>query len=251
GVHPATRRRRRGRPPGQRAPGQVQDHRHRRSSRDPFHHRDRAVPVVQGRRSMGGRAGTQGPSPVPVVPARWRDVRGAAAPAAVRCAEAVAVRRDPFPGGAMKRALSTALAVLAVVPAACAGPKPKLDFGGKAVPINVAFGKPKDGEPGSVAGPSTVEVVPGAIGVVPVPRPAVSRPAGSAAPPTTATPPTTVDFGSAAPPSDPCPEAGPFAFPRADADTQVRAVAPEGDYPFRVRASTTINGNKASSEGEF
>ena len=151
----------------------------------------------------------------------------------------------------MKRALSTALAVLAVVPAACAGPKPKLDFGGKAVPINVAFGKPKDGEPGSVAGPSTVEVVPGAIGVVPVPRPAVSRPAGSAAPPTTATPPTTIDFGSAAPPPDPCPEAGPFAFPRADADTQVRAVAPEGDYPFRVRASTTINGNKSSSEGEF
>jgi hypothetical protein len=55
--------------------------------------------------------------------------------------------------------------------AACAGPKPALSFGGKAVPVNVSFGKPGPDDPRAPTVPFVLGPVLGGAGVVPVASP--------------------------------------------------------------------------------
>lgn len=64
--------------------------------------------------------------------------------------------------------LPAVVLVMALVVAGCGGPKPKLSFGGKAVPVNVSFGKPGPDDPRSQV-PIELAPVPSGFGVVPVP----------------------------------------------------------------------------------
>jgi hypothetical protein len=115
---------------------------------------------------------------------------------------------------------------------ACAGPKERLDFGGKSVPINVAFGKPPAAKGYKPPPGTTLQPAPGGVGVVPfVPRSAV--PSGTAAPVPLPTQ-SAVD----------CPAQDPFKFPRREATNVVENDAPEGEFPFRTTGSYTVNGKK-------
>lgn len=134
------------------------------------------------------------------------------------------------------------LAVL-VLTTACAGPQQRLDFGGKAVPINVAFGKP-DAEQSPEPGPPPVlQPVPGGIGVVPV----FPAPGGAPRTPRQEQPTRPDPAVPPAPsPSPPCPPQDPLAFPRAEATNRVEAEVPEGSFPFRVTGEYSVDGEKTS-----
>lgn len=133
------------------------------------------------------------------------------------------------------------LAVL-VLTTACAGPQQRLDFGGKAVPINVAFGKPDAEQTPEPGPPPVLQPVPGGVGVVPVlpgarevpPPPRPQRPAetGPVPPP------------PAAAPAPSCPPQDPLAFPRAEATNVVQSEVPEGSFPFRTTGTYTVNNEK-------
>jgi hypothetical protein len=84
--------------------------------------------------------------------------------------------------------LSALALSLALVAGACAGPKPSVSFGGKAVPVDVAFGKPGPDEPGAPQGPVVLAPVPGGMGVIVVPadEATTSVPPPPHAPPTPA-----------------------------------------------------------------
>lgn len=128
-------------------------------------------------------------------------------------------------------------AVLAVGATGCAGPKPRVDYAGKAVPINVAFGKPPTDKkatpaPGTVLAPApsgvgVVPLVPG-ISVGPAPGPSVPGVAPSVAPPVAAA----------------CRDQDPFKFPRREATNVVSDEVPEGQFPYRTSGSFTVNGKK-------
>lgn len=143
------------------------------------------------------------------------------------------------------RARRCALPLLAVIlTAACSGPQQRLDFGGKAVPINVAFGKPAaDQSPEGEPEPALLPV-PGGVGVVPF------LPGSGGAPrrPRPEQPPT---VEPAAPPPVPeprpsCAPQDPFAFPRVEATNVVQGEVPEGTFPFRTVGTYTVNGEKTS-----
>ena len=136
------------------------------------------------------------------------------------------------------RRTSLALVLLAVTTAACSGPEARVDFGGKAVPINVAFGKPP-GVPKPASGPVTLRPAPNGIGVVPfVPGlgPVPRRPGPGV--------PTSAPSGSPSVASVPCPSQDPLRFPRKEATNLVGSAVPEGTYPYRIKGSFTINGTK-------
>lgn len=123
--------------------------------------------------------------------------------------------------------------------AACSGPEQRLDFGGKAVPINVAFGKP-DAPATPSPGPQPVlQPGPGGIGVVAVP-PGLTRPP---AVPQERPDPSDVDVPQP-PPAPACPPQDPLAFPRVEATNLVDEEVPEGQFPFRTSGSYTVNGEK-------
>jgi hypothetical protein len=130
--------------------------------------------------------------------------------------------------------------VLAVVLSACAGPKAKLDFSGKAIAIDVAFGSPKGGQPGAVDGPVRLQAGPGGFGVVPVPTQPGPRP------------PSTVPLVDLPPPAPvaACPEVDPFKFPRQAVDTQVRRPAIVGAFPYRVRSTVDTGGATSDFSGD-
>jgi len=126
--------------------------------------------------------------------------------------------------------------VVIVLATACAGPKPKIDYGGKSVPISVAFGKPK----AATTPPLVLRPGPGGIGVVPfVPGLGgfAPRPAGTPAP--VAPTPTTQPQRPVS-----CPEQDPFKFPRREATNVVADAVPEGTFPYRIKGSFTVNGTK-------
>ena len=129
--------------------------------------------------------------------------------------------------------------VLAIGATACAGPEPRLEFGGKAVPINVAFGKPpSDATPAPGAPAPVLQPGPGGIGVVPV-VPVAGGPSflgvPSFAPDASPSP---------APPTPSCPNQDPLAFPQREATNVVTDPVPEGTFPYRVTGSFTVNGKK-------
>lgn len=145
----------------------------------------------------------------------------------------------------MRRPGVATLCLLALSAAGCAGPAARVDYGGKAVPINVAFGKPK--APLMVAGPPAVlQPGPGGIGVVPAGPPAAAVPAPSVPSTTPARqerPPQPV---TAAP--DACPRQDPLAVPRNEATNLVDGPVPEGSFPYRISGSFTVNGKKTPYE---
>lgn len=142
----------------------------------------------------------------------------------------------------MKRRMSTLL-LLALGAAACGGPGATVSFGGKAVPINVAFGKPELKLPKGTPTP-VLQPGPGGIGVVPVVPGFSGFGGGPAAPPVSLAP--TREPTSAPAPTVSCPAQDPFAFPRAEATNLVRTQVPEGTFPYRVTGSFTVNGKKSS-----
>lgn len=131
---------------------------------------------------------------------------------------------------------------MVVLLAGCGGPKPGLNYAGKAVPINVAFGKPAAGQPGAIAGPSGIQAAPGVFGVVPLPLPV-----GATNGPRSTTPASV----TAGPPPPPCPEPSAFAVPRSEADTLVRKPPPEGAFPFRVTGTDVLAGSATRYTAEI
>lgn len=125
------------------------------------------------------------------------------------------------------------LLVGAVSATGCSGPQQRLDFGGKAVPINVAFGKPPTDRKATPVPGTVLQPVPGGIGVVPFAPGTV--PAGSGG---------SVPVPSAGAALDPCPAQDPFKFPRREATNVVEQDVPEGQFPFRISGSYTQNGKK-------
>lgn len=142
----------------------------------------------------------------------------------------------------MKLGAAIPAAVAVAMLAGCGGgPGVRVDFGGKAVPINVAFGKPK-ASVGRLA-PIGLQPGPGGIGVVPaVPfGPAPSGRTGAAVAPDRANPrPPTVARPAVCPPQDP------LAFPRREAGNVVTGAVPEGTFPYRISGSFTVNGKKSA-----
>jgi hypothetical protein len=143
----------------------------------------------------------------------------------------------------MSRRLVPVLALLAVGATACAGPEQRVEFGGKAVPINVAFGKPpSDGTPSPGAAAPVLQPGPGGIGVVPVLP--VRGPSPMGVPsfgPDPSTPPPA--------PTPSCPPQDPLAFPQREATNVVSDPVPEGSFPYRVTGSFTVNGKKTPYAG--
>lgn len=136
---------------------------------------------------------------------------------------------------------ATAVAVAMVVATACGGPPQQLHFGGKAVPINVAFGGPALGDPRLSTGPTIDVAAPAGLGVVPVPT---SSPARQGATATTApragAPASTQPLpGAARPQPTPCADRDPLVFPRTEADNQVRTDAPRGTFVYRLTGATS------------
>jgi len=130
------------------------------------------------------------------------------------------------------------VALLIALVTGCSGPSPQLSFGGKAVPVNVAFGGPADGDPRVVDGPVVDFPAPAGLGVVPTsPLPANALPGVSvplATVPGAKSPPTTRP-----PVLEPCPTRDPFSFPISEADNQVRTDVRTGTYPYRVSGTAT------------
>ena len=156
----------------------------------------------------------------------------------------------------MSRFPTIVLALVAVAVTGCAGPEPRVDFGGKAVPTNVAFGKPKsDAPPSPGTAVPVLQPVPGGVGVVPVVpgffpvRPAAPEaPApGATAPGAPAAPPPSAPAAPAAPAA--CPAQDPLAFPTREATNVVTGEVPEGAFPYRVTGSFTVNGTKTPYSG--
>jgi hypothetical protein len=135
----------------------------------------------------------------------------------------------------MSRARATwPLVLCLVLPlTACEGPKERLDFGGKSVPINVAFGKPPATKSVTPPPGTTLQPAPGGVGVVPfVP---------GSGPGTVAVPSASPDIAL---PPEPCPAQDPLKFPRREATNLVEQEVPEGQFPYRVTGSYTVNGKK-------
>jgi hypothetical protein len=128
------------------------------------------------------------------------------------------------------------VALALVVLAGCAGPHRPLHFGGKAVPVNVAFGGPAKGDPRLGGGPFVDVPAPSGLGVVPTPVAAVN--VLPAVVPVATVPGTPTTTRPATPP-DPCPARDPLAFPLSDADNQVRVDAPKGTFRYRVTGTAT------------
>lgn len=130
-----------------------------------------------------------------------------------------------------------ALIVLALAATSCAGPKQRLDYGGKAVPINVAFGKPPAAK-GATPVPGTVlQPVPSGVGVIPIVPGGVS---GAGVPPTSSPAPMLTSVPV------PCPPQDPFKFPRHEATNVVTNEVPQGQFPYRVSGFYTDNGKRTS-----
>lgn len=146
----------------------------------------------------------------------------------------------------MNRLIVPGVILLGLVGTACGGPATTINFGGKAVPINVAFGKPKT--PASPTGPAPVlQPGPGGIGVVPV----VPGFAGFDGPSTPVAPPAPSRPSVPPPPAVACPAQNPLAFPRKEATNIVAGPVPEGTYPYRIAGSFTVNGKKTPYDGVF
>ena len=145
----------------------------------------------------------------------------------------------------MMRPLQVRLMLLAMAATACGGPAADIDFGGKAVPINVAFGAveraPKASGPAPVLQPGpggigVVSVLPGLSGLSDPSRPNAAG--GSPVVPSGPTP--------AAPVAAACPAQRPFAFPRNEATNLVQRAVPEGTYPYRISGTSTVNDKKTN-----
>jgi hypothetical protein len=134
----------------------------------------------------------------------------------------------------MRRPVLLGLA-LSLVLSACGGPKPSLTFGGKAVPVNVSFGKP------GADGPKQAYVlapVPAGLGVVPV--------AGKVFRPTlpTSLPDT--------PPPAACPPANPADVedqPKAEAGRDFAGPPKAGALPFSVKGKYVSAANTVNFDG--
>jgi hypothetical protein len=116
---------------------------------------------------------------------------------------------------------------------ACSGPQAAVTIGGKAVPVEVAFGLPERG----VMQPSVPTVlvpVPGGIGVVPVPV--------TALPPSTPVPATDVRPPAPLPAAASCPEPAAGVFPRQSATPVVVGVTGLGSYRVRYTARVVEDG---------
>lgn len=135
--------------------------------------------------------------------------------------------------------LPAVLLVLALVAAGCGGPKPKLTFGGKAVPVNVSFGKPGEDDPRSRV-PTELAPVPSGFGVIPVPvgrqTTFVTEP-----PPPPAGPPKALC--RIADPTDP------KDLPKTEAGRDFGGPPKNGVLPFRVDGSYTEDGDKVEYRG--
>jgi hypothetical protein len=137
-------------------------------------------------------------------------------------------------GQARRRFLALAAAVACLGASACAGPKPRVDYAGKAVPINVAFGKPPADKKATPAPGTVLAPAPSGVGVVPL-VPGISfGPPGTPVPVASTAPPVVV----------PCPEQDPFKFPRREATNVVDQQVPEGQFPYRITGSYTVGGKK-------
>jgi hypothetical protein len=132
----------------------------------------------------------------------------------------------------MRRAV---LLLLVFATAACGGPKPTLTYGGKAVPVNVSFGKPGEDGPKQQY---VLAPVPAGLGVVPVGE-KVFRPT---LPPAFPEP----------PPAPACPTANPAdvaSQPKAEAGRDLAGAPKAGVLPFHIKGSFTVGGDKVPFEG--
>jgi hypothetical protein len=137
-------------------------------------------------------------------------------------------------GPRRRRQLAIAVVVAFLGTTGCAGPNPRVDYAGKAVPINVAFGKPPADKKASPAPGTVLAPAPSGVGVVPL------VPGISFGPPGTPVP-----IASSAPPVvASCPGQDPFKFPRREATNVVDQQVPEGQFPYRITGSYTVNGKK-------
>lgn len=135
---------------------------------------------------------------------------------------------------ARSRLALCAVLVLALASAGCAGPKETVDYAGKAVPINVAFGKPPAAKGVKPAPGTVLQPAPSGVGVVPfVPGGGGVAPGGLASP---------APVPTAAP--EACPAQDPLKFPRREATNVVTNDVPEGQFPYRVTGFYSDNGKK-------
>lgn len=128
------------------------------------------------------------------------------------------------------RVLPVVLA-LALVAGGCGGPQPKLTFGGKAVPVNVSFGKPGEDDPRSNQ-PFVLAPVLGGVGVIPV---AEERPTTKITQPAPPPPPPPLVFCPQADPTDPA------DLPKAEAGRDFAGAPKLGLLPTRIEGKYTVN----------
>jgi hypothetical protein len=130
------------------------------------------------------------------------------------------------------RRLAAVMAV-AVLAAGCSGPHAPLTFGGKAVPVNVSFGKPAANDPRAPAVPFALGPVPGGLGVVPV----ASLRVGNVYPD-----PLPID----GPDAPPCPTADPRdvrAQPRLAAGRDLSGAPADGRLLYRIDGAFDNSGH--------
>jgi hypothetical protein len=122
---------------------------------------------------------------------------------------------------------------LLLMASACGGPQPELSFGGKAVPVNVSFGKPAADDPRAET-PFVLAPVLGGVGVVPVAEPKPRR----------------VPRVDDLPPLAPSTGCGPEdarITPAAEATPELsEGEVPGGDYPYRLEAK--VDGKEYSGD---
>jgi len=119
------------------------------------------------------------------------------------------------------------LLVLPLVVAGCAGPQPSVSLGGKAVPVDVAFGLPPATVVPPGKSPNVLVPVPNGLGVLPVPETSL---------PPTSSPPASV------PATPACPEPAPGVFPKEAAQPVVVGVPALGSYRVRYTAKVVEDG---------
>lgn len=122
--------------------------------------------------------------------------------------------------------------LLAATTAACAGPAPKLTFGGKSVPVNVSFGKPAPDDPRAPTVPFVMAPALGGVGGVPVAEP---RQKGVRIL-------ETLEEGPAA--VNECGEHDARIAPAEEATRGLGPPPPDGDYPFRLAGTIDLQGIK-------
>jgi len=141
-----------------------------------------------------------------------------------------------------RRALALGLAAaVAAGGTACAGPKPSVSFGGKAVPVNVAFGRPGPDDPRAPTASAVLTPVPGGMGVIPVAADQAARYPGP-------TPPAALRVVTSA-----CPTANPAdvnAQPKTEAGRDLGGPPKNGVVAFKATGKYQV-GTKSESYDAF